>query len=578
MLVSVFAQFRGMARGRSGRLLVSMLLAIGMLLTGSFAYAQGYGGRTAIVETAAAKEEVLSRFTDVQGRMVAGTPVAINTVTNGVVELEPLRVGDMVEKGQLIAKQDSKALRRQLALLKIQLADGKLRYAEAMQADADKTDRQIREREDLRLLLAEANARIDELEADLRHEAAQLAVNKQQLAILEGKSKRARDLADRNTLPADAVETALSASLNARQQMLEREATITRKNAQLWNARSSVARTSLEIDQLEHDIANPDRFTMARSKNEIRQFETDIANLQLDIQDTNIVAPRKGQLVFLSPLQRGFNREGEVIARVLAMDEFEVEAEIPVALMRFVGAVESIRSFDLEGEMMPLRQRAVLPFQNARTGTQTLRFSIVGDVSAAARADNSVIVLKVPISSPAPVVTVPKDAVLPVVGGHIVYVAEDGVAVKKRIRLGEAFDNSFVILQGLEAGAEVIIRGNEALSDGKKIKIGDASEGKKPKGSSGETWTLNWTTTRGPASADLLLDEKKSFFNGEEITVVREGNNINFVGKLFLPFGVLNLDFRGIVIGGSMAGTVTLRGLPGGREPTLDFTGIKAAN
>ena len=578
MLVSVFAQFRGMARGRFGRLLVSMLLAIGMLLTGSFAYAQGYGGRTAIVEIATAKEEVLSRFTDVQGRMVAGTPVAINTVTNGVVELEPLRVGDMVEKGQLIAKQDSKALRRKLALLKIQLADGKLRHAKAMQADSDKTDRQIRQREDLRLLLAEANARIDELEADLRHEAAQLAVNKQQLAILEGKSKRARDLADRNTLPADAAETALSASLNARQQMLEREATITRKNAQLWNARSSVARTSLEIDQLEHDIANPDRFTMARSKNEIRQFETDIANLQLDIQDTNIVAPRKGQLVFLSPLQRGFNREGEVIARVLAMDEFEVEAEIPVALMRFVGAAESIRSFDLEGEMMPLRQRAVLPFQNARTGTQTLRFSIVGDVSAAARADNSVIVLKVPTSSPAPVVTVPKDAVLPVVGGHIVYVAEEGVAVKKRIRLGEAFDNSFVILQGLEAGAEVIIRGNEALSDGKKIKIGDASEGKKPKGSSGEIWTLNWTTTRGPASADLLLDEKKSFFNGEEITVVREGNNINFVGKLFLPFGVLNLDFRGIVIGGSMAGTVTLRGLPGGREPTLDFTGIKAAN
>jgi predicted dithiol-disulfide oxidoreductase (DUF899 family) len=119
-------------------------------------------------------------------------------------------------------------------------------------------------------VFAEANARIDELEADLRHEADQLAVNRRQLALLEGKSKRAQDLADRNTLPVEAAETALGASLNARQQMLAREATITRKTAQLVNARSAVARTGLEIDQLERDIAAPDGFTIARIEAEIR--------------------------------------------------------------------------------------------------------------------------------------------------------------------------------------------------------------------------------------------------------------------------------------------------------------------
>lgn len=578
MIVSDFSQFCRLVRGRVGRWPLIGLFSAVMVLAASLAHAQGYGGRTASVETAPAEQEVLSRFTDVQGRMVAGTPAAITAVTDGVVELAPLRIGDMVKQGQLIASQDSKTLRRQLALLEIRLADAKLRLAEAIQADRDETDRQQRQRENLRLRLAEANARIDELEADLRHEADQLAVNRRQLALLEGKSKRAQDLADRNTLPVEAAETALGASLNARQQMLAREATITRKTAQLVNARSAVARTGLEIDQLERDIAAPDGFTIARIEAEIRQFETDMADLRRDISDTSLVAPRDGQLVFLSPIQQGFSREGEVIARILAMDEFEVEAEIPVAHMGFVGAAESIRSFDLEGQMMPLKSRAVLPVQNARTGTQTVRFSVVGDVSAAARADNSVLVLKVPTSSPAPVVTVLKDAVLPVVGGHIVYVAEEGVAVKKRIRLGEAFGDSFVILQGLEAGAEVIIRGNEALSDGKKIKIGGAPAGKKPKGPAGEAWTLNWTTSRGPASADLLLGKEKSLFNDEEIAVVRAGDSINFIGKLFLPFGVLDLDFTGTINGDSMAGKVTLLGLPGGREPTLDFTGTRAAD
>ena len=85
-------------------------------------------------------------------------------------------------------------------------------------------------------------------------------------------------------------------------------------------------------------------------------------------------------------------------------------------------------------------------------------------------------------------------------------------------------------------------------------------------------------TTRGPASADLLLGREKSFFNDEEVKVVREGDSINFVGKLFLPFGVLNLNFNGIIIGSRMAGTVTLRGLPGGRQPTLEFTGSRVTN
>ena len=40
----------------------------------------------------------------------------------------------------------------------------------------------------------------------------------------------------------------------------------------------------------------------------------------------------------------------------------------------------------------------------------------------------------------------------------------------------------------------------------------------------------------------------------------------------------LDLDFKGTIEGNDMAGKVTLRGLPGGRESTLDFTGTKDAD
>ena len=125
---------------------------------------------------------------------------------------------------------------------------------------------------------------------------------------------------------------------------------------------------------------------------------------------------------------------------------------------------------------------------------------------------------------------------LPISGGHIVFLAVDGVALQRRIKLGNAAGDSFVVLDGLAAGDLVIVRGNEGLVDGRKIKIGDP--GKRPEGPKGEKWTLNWTTRRGPASGDLILGKEKSFFNDEPVEI-------------------------------------TLRGFPSGNEPTLDFTGTR---
>ena len=79
--------------------LLAILAVPLILLAGTPALSQGYGGRTAAVETAPAEQEILSRYTDVQGRVVSGTPSAITAVTNGVVDLEPLRYWRYGPKG-----------------------------------------------------------------------------------------------------------------------------------------------------------------------------------------------------------------------------------------------------------------------------------------------------------------------------------------------------------------------------------------------------------------------------------------------------------------------------------------------
>ena len=69
-------------------------------------------------------------------------------------------------------------------------------------------------------------------------------------------------------------------------------------------------------------------------------------------------------------------------------------------------------------------------------------------------------------------VIVPKDAVLPVTGGHLVYLAEGGQAKRQIIQIGAAVEDGFIVRQGLSPGQKVVVRGNEQLSDGRQIQAG----------------------------------------------------------------------------------------------------------
>ena len=161
-----------------------------LFFSGATAFAQGFGGRTATVGVSEASEEVLSIFTDVQGRVAAGQATAITATTNAVTMLEDLQVGDTVERGQLIAVQDATDLKNRLALLEAQQVEAMLRREETLLAISG--DKEL-------LGLLEA-----------------------QLTLLEGKAERAESLVARNALAVDAGETARNAVFNVQQQIAQR--------------------------------------------------------------------------------------------------------------------------------------------------------------------------------------------------------------------------------------------------------------------------------------------------------------------------------------------------------------------
>ncbi len=68
-------------------------------------------------------------------------------------------------------------------------------------------------------------------------------------------------------------------------------------------------------------------------------------------------------------------------------------------------------------------------------------------------------------------VTLPMAAVLPSKGEHIVFLAKDGQAVRRRVQIDTIARRDAIISGGLEEGDLVIVDGNRTLSDGQRIEI-----------------------------------------------------------------------------------------------------------
>jgi membrane fusion protein (multidrug efflux system) len=68
-------------------------------------------------------------------------------------------------------------------------------------------------------------------------------------------------------------------------------------------------------------------------------------------------------------------------------------------------------------------------------------------------------------------VSLPMSAVLPSKGDHIVYLVENGQAIRRKVQIEQITRRQALISRGLVSGDRVIIEGNRLLSDGQRVEI-----------------------------------------------------------------------------------------------------------
>ncbi|WP_421708822.1 efflux RND transporter periplasmic adaptor subunit [Algihabitans sp.] len=262
-------------------------------------------------------------------------------------------------------------------------------------------------------------------------------------------------------------------------QLSEAEALIATRRAAVTLAdqemrRIEGLRSSAAFSQARYD---DQRQTVVIARAELNEAESAVASAraELELAELNVYyaevrAPYAGVVTERQSEAGAFLRTGETVVSLVAITELEIQVEVP--FMRLNGLTPGT-DVDVELADRSLHSavvRAVIPNEDPRTRTRPVRLlPQFGSVETPLAPGQSVVV-RVPIGTPREVLSVAKDAVLPRGGGNQqIFVYEDGQAKLRDIDLGVAVGNRFEVLEGLQAGDLVVVRGNERLRDGQAV-------------------------------------------------------------------------------------------------------------
>ncbi|MDC6366939.1 MULTISPECIES: efflux RND transporter periplasmic adaptor subunit [Flavobacteriaceae] len=181
----------------------------------------------------------------------------------------------------------------------------------------------------------------------------------------------------------------------------------------------------------------------------------------------NVRAPADGQLGFLDA-EIGQNiTQGQRIGQINVLTDFKIEAEIDEHYIDRVRR-DLVASFERNGQEYPLRVRKVYP--EVRNGRFKVDLVFTDQKPETIRAGQSYNI-KLQLGASSEALLLPKGGFFQSTGGQWVFVvnANGNEAIKRNIRLGKQNSRYYEVLEGLEAGEQIITSNYDSFGDAERI-------------------------------------------------------------------------------------------------------------
>ncbi len=277
------------------------------------------------------------------------------------------------------------------------------------------------------------------------------------------RARRAADVAERTAeLKTASAEQTMTGDEISRLLRLKKSRSAAFPQARYDDKRNQLAMLKSEVGEAQARLA--------RAKAELRLADIALKYAEIRAPYAGVVARRHTDI-------GAWLNVGQPVVDLIADESLELEADVPSARISDVvpGAPVDVL---IGGKRFSATARAVVPDENTLTRTRAVRFTPGFETAKAGFAANQSVTLEIPIGKGRRAVTVHKDAVMKKGGGSVVFLAEEGKAVRRPVRLGEAIGTRFEVMSGLVVGDIVVVRGNERLRPGQEITYKGAGEAK----------------------------------------------------------------------------------------------------
>ena len=280
-------------------------------------------------------------------------------------------------------------------------------------------------------------------------------------------------------------------SLQARRDLFAGKLNETRAKLSVKKAELALARQEFKrLERLKKSAAfsqgrfEDSRQKVAIAKAEMREAESAIAGAKADLQlaeinvyNAEVRASYAGVVTERLTEAGAYVQVGQAVIRVIADQSLEIEADVPFQHLAVLTPGTGVWVTLDDRSRHSAVVRAVIPSENPLTRTRTVRFVPNINISETTRplAHDQSVTLEIPIGTGRNVLTVHKDAIVKRRGQDMVYVVQGDDALPRPVRLGAAVGSRFEVLDGLKDGDKVVVRGNERLKPGDKVRIIGAS-------------------------------------------------------------------------------------------------------
>jgi len=232
--------------------------------------------------------------------------------------------------------------------------------------------------------------------------------------------------------------------------------------------RGTAAFSEGRFDDVQADLLEAQSGLAEANAREI-SAEARLAESRYQLARSEIRAPFSGTVLEVSTIAGAFIQAGTPVVRMVDTAGVEVRADVPARNVSFLNPGDRVQGRTETGTELDLVLRALLPEEDTSTRTRAVLFSLSETEDTALAAIGQSITVNVPVGEAREVLSVPKDALVQARGGWTVFVAAEDKAQPRNVTLGAPLGDRYEVVDGLQAGDLVVVRGNERLRPGQDI-------------------------------------------------------------------------------------------------------------